>query len=518
MTITVFVPRDAAALAVGADKVAAAIEREAASRGHDVHIVRNGSRGMLWVEVLVEVSTDEGRVAYGPVKASDVPSLFEAGFLNGGEHPLGHGLTEDIPFLRGQTRLTFSRCGVTDPLSLDDYRQYQGLTGLEKAIGMPPADIVRQVTDSGLRGRGGAGFPTGIKWKTVADASADQKYIVCNADEGDSGTFADRMIMEGDPFVLIEGMAIAAIAVGATKGYIYTRSEYPHAIAVMDEAIKIARSAGILGPSVMGSPHAFDMEVRVGAGAYVCGEETSLLNSLEGKRGIVRAKPPLPALQGLFGKPTVVNNVMSLASIPVIMDRGAQFYRDYGVGRSNGTIPIQLAGNLKHGGLYEAAFGMTLGQLVNEIGGGTISGRPVKAVQVGGPLGAYFPPSLFDTVFDYEAFTAAGGLIGHAGIVVFDDTVDMLNQARFAMEFCAVESCGKCTPCRIGSTRGVETADKIARGIEPEKNRQLLADLCNTMKFGSLCALGGFTPYPVMSAMTHFPEDFAPTPLVEAAE
>ena len=518
MTITVFVPRDAAALAVGADKVAAAIEREAASRGHDVHIVRNGSRGMLWLEVLVEVRTDAGRVAYGPVKASDVPSLFEAGFLNGGEHPLGHGLTEDIPFFKGQTRLTFSRCGVTDPLSLDDYRQYQGLTGLEKAIGMPPADIVRQVTDSGLRGRGGAGFPTGIKWKTVADASADQKYIVCNADEGDSGTFADRMIMEGDPFVLIEGMAIAAIAVGATKGYIYTRSEYPHAIAIMDEAIKIARSAGILGPSVMGSPHAFDMEVRVGAGAYVCGEETSLLNSLEGKRGIVRAKPPLPALQGLFGKPTVVNNVMSLASIPVIMDRGAQFYRDYGVGRSNGTIPIQLAGNLKHGGLYEAAFGMTLGQLVNEIGGGTISGRPVKAVQVGGPLGAYFPPSLFDTVFDYEAFTAAGGLIGHAGIVVFDDTVDMLNQARFAMEFCAVESCGKCTPCRIGSTRGVETADKIARGIEPEKNRQLLADLCNTMKFGSLCALGGFTPYPVMSAMTHFPEDFAPTPLVEAAE
>ncbi|MDQ1195890.1 NADH-quinone oxidoreductase subunit NuoF [Agrobacterium sp. SORGH_AS 787] len=518
MTITVFVPRDAAALAVGADKVAAAIEREAASRGHDVHIIRNGSRGMLWLEVLVEVRTDAGRVAYGPVKASDVPSLFDADFLNGGRHPLGHGLTQDIPFLKGQTRLTFSRCGVTDPLSLDDYRQYLGLTGLEKAIKMAPADIVRQVTDSGLRGRGGAGFPTGMKWKTVADTSAEQKYIVCNADEGDSGTFADRMIMEGDPFVLIEGMAIAAIAVGATKGYIYTRSEYPHAIAIMDQAIRIARAAGILGPSVMGSPHAFDMEVRVGAGAYVCGEETSLLNSLEGKRGIVRAKPPLPALQGLFGKPTVVNNVMSLASIPVIMDRGAQFYRDYGVGRSNGTIPIQLAGNLKHGGLYETAFGMTLGQLVNEIGGGTISGRPVKAVQVGGPLGAYFPPSLFDTVFDYEAFTVAGGLIGHAGIVVFDDTVDMLNQARFAMEFCAVESCGKCTPCRIGSTRGVETADKIARGIEPEKNRQLLADLCNTMKFGSLCALGGFTPYPVMSAMTHFPEDFAPTPLVEAAE
>ncbi len=518
MTITVFVPRDAAALAVGADKVAAAIEREAASRGTSIRVLRNGSRGMLWLEVLVEVETDQGRVAYGPIKASDVPSLFEAGFLAGGAHALCHGLTEEMPFLKSQTRLTFARCGITDPLSLDDYRQHGGLQGLEKAVAMAPADIVRQVTDSGLRGRGGAGFPTGIKWKTVADAAADQKYIVCNADEGDSGTFADRMIMEGDPFVLIEGMVIAGIAVGATKGYIYTRSEYPHAIAVMEETIRIARNAGILGACVMGSTYAFDLEVRMGAGAYVCGEETSLLNSLEGKRGIVRAKPPLPALQGLFGKPTVVNNVMSLASIPVIMDRGAQFYRDYGVGRSHGTIPIQLAGNLKHGGLYETAFGMTLGQLVNDIGGGTLSGRPVKAVQVGGPLGAYFPPSLFDTVFDYEAFTAAGGLIGHAGIVVFDESVDMLNQARFAMEFCAVESCGKCTPCRIGSTRGVETADKIAQGIEPEKNRQLLADLCNTMKFGSLCALGGFTPYPVMSAMTHFPEDFAPTPLVEAAE
>ncbi|MGY4750769.1 formate dehydrogenase beta subunit [Pannonibacter sp. Q-1] len=514
MSVTVFVPRDAAALAVGADKVATAIEREAAARNLDVTIIRNGSRGMLWLEVLVEVRTEKGRVAYGPVKASDVPSLFDAGFLTGGAHRFAHGLTSEIPFLKGQTRLTFARCGVTDPLSLEDYRHYKGLKGLEAAVAMSPADIVKQVTDSGLRGRGGAGFPTGIKWKTVADARADQKYIVCNADEGDSGTFADRMIMEGDPFVLIEGMAIAAIAVGATKGYIYTRSEYPHAIAVMQEAIEIARREGILGGSVLGSPHAFDMEVRVGAGAYVCGEETSLLNSLEGKRGIVRAKPPLPALEGLFGKPTVVNNVMSLASIPVIMDRGAQFYRDFGVGRSHGTIPIQLAGNLKHGGLYETAFGLTLGELVNDIGGGTISGRPVKAVQVGGPLGAYFPQDLFDTIFDYEAFAAAGGLIGHAGIVVFDDTVDMLAQARFAMEFCAIESCGKCTPCRIGAVRGVETVDRIARGDAAAI--PLLESLCSTMKAGSLCALGGFTPYPVMSALTHFPADF--DRMKEAAE
>ncbi|MCF6368823.1 formate dehydrogenase beta subunit [Rhizobium halophilum] len=518
MTVTIFVPRDAAALALGADKVATAIAQEIELRGLDARIVRNGSRGMAWLEPLVEVRTSAGRMAYGPVRASDVASLFAAGFVNGGDHALCLGLTKEIPFLRQQTRLTFARCGVTDPLSLDDYRHYQGLKGLERALSMTAPEIVQEVTDSGLRGRGGAGFPTGIKWKTVADAPGPQKYIVCNADEGDSGTFADRMIMEGDPFVLIEGMIIAGLATGATKGYLYTRSEYPHAIQTMNEAIEIARGAGILGPSVLGSGHAFDMEVRAGAGAYVCGEETSLLNSLEGKRGIVRAKPPLPALQGFLGRPTVVNNVISLASVPVILDRGAAFYRDFGMGRSRGTIPIQIAGNVKYGGLFETAFGLTLGQIVEEIGGGTATGRAVKAVQVGGPLGAYFPRALFDTPFDYEAFAAKDGLIGHAGVVVFDEMADMLKQARFAMEFCAIESCGKCTPCRIGSTRGVETADKIAMGIEPEKNKALLADLCNTMKFGSLCALGGFTPYPVMSAMTHFPDDFAPTPLVEAAE
>ncbi len=518
MTVTVFIPRDAAALAVGADKVANAIAAEIERRGLDARIVRNGSRGMFWLEPLVEIRTDHGRIAYGPVRPSDVTGLFDADFLAGGAHSLCLGPTQDIPFLRQQTRLTFARCGVTDPLSLEDYRHYAGLQGLEKAIAMAPAEIVAEVTESGLRGRGGAGFPTGIKWKTVADAKADQKYIVCNADEGDSGTFADRMIMEGDPFVLIEGMAIAGIATGATKGFVYIRSEYPHAVDKMRKAVEVARRAGVLGAGVLGSPNAFDMEVRVGAGAYVCGEETSLLNSLEGKRGVVRAKPPLPAIQGLFGRPTVINNVISLASVPVIMDKGAAFYKDFGMGRSRGTIPIQIAGNVKRPGLYETAFGLTLGEIVDEIGGGTASGRPVKAVQVGGPLGAYFPRALFDTAFDYEAFAARDGLIGHAGITVFDDSADMLKQARFAMEFCAVESCGKCTPCRVGAVRGVETLDKVARGIEPYRQIALVTDLCNTMKFGSLCALGGFTPYPVMSALTHFPEDFKPAPVAEAAE
>ena len=518
MSVKIFVPKDAAAVALGADKVARAVEAQIAARGIDAVLVRNGSRGAHHLEPLVEVETAEGRIAYGPVKAGDVAGLFEAGLVSGGAHSLRLGKTEDLPFLAGQTRLTFARCGVIDPLSLADYKAHGGLEGLKRAVAMTPAEIVKEVTDSGLRGRGGAGFPTGIKWKTVMEAVDDRKYIVCNADEGDSGTFADRMIMEGDPFVLIEGMAIAGIATGATKGFIYIRSEYPHAIATMTRAVELARFAGILGVSVLGSANAFDMEVRVGAGAYVCGEETALLNSLEGKRGIVRAKPPLPAHKGLFGKPTVINNVISLASVPVILEKGAPYYRDFGMGRSRGTIPLQIAGNVRNAGLYEVAFGLTLGEIVNTIAGGTASGRPVKAVQVGGPLGAYFPVSLFDTPFDYEAFAARDGLIGHAGIVVFDDTADMLKQARFAMEFCAVESCGKCTPCRIGSTRGVETADKIAAGIEPEKNKALLTDLCNTMKFGSLCALGGFTPYPVMSAMTHFPEDFAPTPFADAAE
>jgi len=494
MSVRIFVPKDAAALALGADAVAAALAQYGT-------VVRTGSRGMAWLEPMVEVETPEGRIAYGPVAASDVPGLLAAGFLTGGAHLLRIGRPEDHPFLARQTRLTFARCGIVDPLSLEDYRAHGGLAGLEKARAIGPAATIDTVLKSGLRGRGGAGFPAGIKWKTTADAAGGQKYIVCNADEGDSGTFADRMLMEGDPFCLIEGMAIAGFAVGATKGYVYTRSEYPHAIATFDAALAIARAAGVIGGG-------FDIEQRVGAGAYVCGEETALLESLEGKRGQVRAKPPLPAHKGLFGKPTVINNVITLASVPVVLRDGAEAYQAIGFGRSRGTMPLQLAGNIKHAGLFEAGFGLTLGEIVDDIGGGTRTGRPVRAVQVGGPLGAYFPRSYFDTPFDYEAFAAKGGLIGHGGIVVFDDSVDMAHQARFAMEFCAAESCGKCTPCRIGSTRGMETIDKILAGVSVDANLALITDLCHTMKFGSLCALGGFIPYPVMSALEHFPEDF----------
>ncbi|EIE52796.1 NADH dehydrogenase (quinone) [Citreicella sp. 357] len=494
----IWVPMDSAARALGAEDVVAAIRAEAARRGVTVDIARNGSRGMIWLEPLVEVETDAGRIGYGPMDAGGVAAIFDGG--------PSLGLVEDLDWMKRQTRLTFQRCGVIDPLSLPEYEAHGGLAGLRRAIGMDQDAIIDEVKLSGLRGRGGAGFPTGIKWDTVRLARADRKYIVCNADEGDSGTFADRMIMEGDPFCLIEGMAIAGIGCGAVQGYIYTRSEYPDAVAVMRRAIAIARKAGVIGPDVMGSGRAFELEVRVGAGAYVCGEETSLLNSLEGKRGVVRAKPPLPALEGAFGRPTVVNNVISLATVPVIFEKGAACYADFGLGRSKGTIPLQIAGNVARGGLFETAFGMSLGEIVQDLAGGTATGRPVKAVQVGGPLGAYLGVDQFDTRFGYEEFSGQDALIGHAGLVVFDDTADMPGMARFAMEFCAMESCGKCTPCRIGAVRGVETLDRIAAGDGAAV--ALLTDLCETMTDGSLCALGGLTPYPVMSALRLFPEEF----------
>jgi formate dehydrogenase iron-sulfur subunit len=522
-TLTLYVPRDSAALAVGADAVADALHGEALAHGVELTLVRNGSRGLLWLETLVEVATPDGRVAYGPVMAEDVSALWSvlvadaAGLAGqGAAHPLRHGLTEQIPYLAQQQRLTFARVGVTDPLSLDDYAAHGGWAGLKAAVVRDGAAIVDEVLRSGLRGRGGAAFPAGIKWKTVAAAVANgpaaQKYVVCNADEGDSGTFADRMLMEGDPYLLIEGMAIAALAVGATEGYVYVRSEYPHAVVTLTEAVRRATAAGWIGDDVAGSGRAFHLHVRMGAGSYVCGEETAMLESLEGKRGVVRAKPPLPAIEGLFGQPTVINNVLTFAAVPTILAQGADFYRGHGVGRSTGTLPFQIAGNVKQGGLVERAFGLTLRQLLFDFGGGTASGRPVKAVQVGGPLGTYVPESQWDVPLDYEAYAAIGAVVGHGGLVVHDDTADMAGLARYAMEFCALESCGKCTPCRIGSTRGVEVIDRITlnRGQPVVRDQQveLLRDLCETMVGGSLCAMGGMTPFPVLSALNHYPADF----------
>jgi len=507
--VTIYVPRDAAALSVGADAVAQAIEAEAEARQCAVRVVRNGSRGLLWLEPLVEVATASGRFAYGPVAPDQVAELFDAGFLDGADHPLGHGLTEEIFYLKHQERLTFARCGLIDPLSVEDYRNHGGFVGLERALAMSAEEIVAEVTASGLRGRGGAGFPTGIKWNTVQRAEADEKFICCNADEGDSGAFADRMIIEGDPFLLIEGMTIAALAVGARHGYIYIRSEYPHAAQTLREAIRLAYGQDWLGEDIHGSGRAFHLEVRLGAGSYVCGEETAMLESIEGRRGVVRSKPPLPAIEGLFGRPTVINNVLTLTSVPVVLARGAAYYRDFGAGRSHGTQPFQLAGNIRHGGLVELAFGVSFHDLIYRFGGGTASGRPLRAIQVGGPLGAYLPASGLDLSADYESAAEAGAMLGHGGIVAFDDTVRMDRMARFAMEFCARESCGKCTPCRIGSVRGLELLDRIAAGDSGNDDLVLLDELCHLMAEASMCAMGGLAPLPVRSALRHFPEDFA---------
>jgi formate dehydrogenase iron-sulfur subunit len=518
MTVTVFVPRDAAALSVGADDVAEAIAWQAERRQAEVQVVRTGSRGMLWLEPLVEVATAAGRVAYGPVTPADVPGLFDADVLAGGAHPLAHGPTETIPYLAAQERLTFARVGVIDPRDLADYEAHGGLRGLRRAAGMTPEAILKEVTESGLRGRGGAGFPTGIKWTTARNAEADRKYICCNADEGDSGTFADRMLMEGDPSSLIEGMAIAGLAVGAEDGYIYIRSEYPHAIAAMRRAVGLWEAAGLLGDNVAGSGKAFRVHLRQGAGAYICGEESAMLESLEGKRGTVRAKPPIPALKGLFASPTVVNNVLTLAAVPGILAKGAEAYAAHGMDRSRGTQAWQLAGNVKRGGLVEKAFGVTIRELIEDFGGGTASGRPFRAAQLGGPLGAYVDAGMLDLPLDYEGLGESGAMVGHGGIVIFDDTVDMAEMARFAFEFCEIESCGKCTPCRIGSVRGKETMDKVLRGENTAGNIALIEDLMELMTDGSLCAMGGLTPMPVKSALKLFPEDFDRTPDQAAAE
>jgi len=506
--IKVYVPRDSAALALGADEVADSILAQCTACGVEIELVRSSSRGLFWLEPLVEVDTAQGRVGYGPVGVDDVPALIEAGFATGGEHALCLGPVEEIAYLKKQQRLTFARAGITDPLSLTDYAAHGGWAGLRAALAAPPDTIWQQILDSGLRGRGGAAFPAGIKWRTVAQAKADQKYVVCNADEGDSGTFADRMVLEGDPYMLIEGMAIAALASGATKGFVYIRSEYPLAVAVFREALALARAAGFLGPNAFGPGKAFELEARMAAGSYVCGEETAMLESLEGKRGIVRAKPPVPALVGLFGKPSIINNVLTYAAAPLILARGADYYKNFGMGRSTGTLPFQLAGNIKNGGLVELAFGVTLRELVYEYGGGTASGRAVKTVQVGGPLGTYLPQSQWDIPIDYEAYAKVGAVVGHGGLVVHDDTANLAGLARYAMEFCAIESCGKCTPCRIGSTRGAEVIDKIIANQQRAQQVILLRDLCDTMVGGSLCAMGGMTPFPVLSALNHFPEDF----------
>ncbi len=511
MNTRIFIPADMLAIALGANEIAVAMASEANARGEAIEIIRNGSRGLCWAEPLVEVQTDTGRIAYGNITINDVGGLFDADFLKGGAHEKCLGATEEIPFLKAQERFIFKTCGLYAPCNIVAYEAHGGFAGLRAALALSSEKIVDEVQTSGLRGRGGAGFPAAIKWRTVLDVDVSQKYVVCNADEGDSGTFADRLIMEGDPFRLIEGMVIAGLATGAQEGVVYLRSEYPVAKRVLETAIERAEAAGWLGTNIQGSGKDFTLGVFVGGGSYVCGEETALLESLEGKRGIVRVKPPIPALEGLHGKPTLINNVITLCAVPDILARGGAWHGALGVGRSTGTLPFQLAGDVKYGGLVELPFGRSLRELVEDFGGGTRSGLSVKAIQIGGPLGAYLPPHLFDTPLDYEAMAALGAGVGHGGIVVYNETTDMRQQARYAFEFCAHESCGKCTPCRIGSVRGAEVL------AEDTPDLHLVDDLCEVMIDGSACAMGGMTPVPVQSAIKYFADDFG-TPQRVAAE
>ena len=496
---------DSFARALGSDNV------EFAFKTHGVNPRRTGSLGLAWLEPVVQLINNDRQIVseYTNVTVKDVPQI--VAHLQTMQHP-GNGnqqgggshesITNTHPFLTQQHRLVFDRAGVRPPLELPSFKL------LEDLLGRDPNQIIAGIETSGLRGRGGAGFPAFIKWCTVADTPSDQKYIVCNADEGDSGTFSDRMLMEGDPFKLIEGMIISGYATGATQGFIYLRSEYPVAKEYLDQAIDAAYAEGLLGKSVLNSEFSFDIDMLIGAGAYICGEETSLLESLEGKRGQIKVKPPVPAIAGLFEKPTLVHNVISLASVPGIFEISPEEYAQLGVGKSTGTMPFQLSGNIKQGGLIELPFGPTVNELIYNYGNGTLSDRPVRTVQIGGPLGAYLSESEFDTPLTYEAMADIGAGIGHGGLVVFDDTVDMKEQAEYAFEFCEIESCGKCTPCRIGSVRGKEALQQFNSNTVDARTLVVIEELCEVMEKASLCQMGGMTPIPVRSAIQKFPEDF----------
>jgi len=485
-----YLSNDTSARAAGADRVAEAWEGRPG-----LELVRTSSRGAFFLEPLVERDTPAGRLAWPNAKPDDLPNILSGA----GGVPVAQ-----IPFLSCQTRLTFANFGVTRPLSLEDYRTHGGGQGLARACSLSPEAIIDELKLSQLRGRGGAAFPVWNKWRVAQQTPADRKYVVANADEGDAGTYCDRMIMEGEPFRLIEGLLICARAIGAEHGYIYCRKEYPAAATVLRAAIAQAEQSGML--ESLGRP--VHLEVLVGAGSYVVGEETALLESLEGRRGVVQARPPYPAVSGLYGHPTIVSNVLTFATVSNILAQGGARYAALGTERSRGTVVLQIGGRVKQPGLVEMPFGATLEEVLEQFGGGMAPGARFKAVQVGGPLGSLFPASRLGIRICYDAFAEAGAILGHGGIVVYDDETDMVELARHFMAFTAEESCGKCTPCRIGSMRGREILERVQAGQGRPDDLALLADLGETMQQASLCAFGGRAPYPVLTAIEHFPEEF----------
>jgi formate dehydrogenase iron-sulfur subunit len=489
-TTRLYLSNDTSSRAAGAGRLADAWRDRS-----ELQLIHTSSRGAFFLEPMVERDTPNGREAWFNVVPGDLPRIVDG---------VGGTPVEGIPFLQQQTRFTFANFGITEPLALDEYQMRDGLKGLAAAQSLSSEAIIEELRISRLRGRGGAAFPVWKKWQVAQQSGSEEKYVVANADEGDAGTYCDRMIMEGDPFRLIEGMMICARAIGATRGYIYCRYEYPAAAQAMRFAIQKAREADLLDCDDC----LFDLEVVVGAGSYVCGEETALLESLEGRRGVVLAKPPYPAESGLYGKPTIVSNVLTFATIPNILANGGAWHASLGTEGSCGTMAIQLGGRVKQPGLVEIPFGLTLHNVLDRFGGGMAPGARFKAVQVGGPLGSLFPESQLDIPICYDAFAEAGAILGHGGIVVYDDETNMVELARHFMAFTADESCGKCTPCRVGSVRGREILERIQSGQGTAEDLVLLSDLGETMKIASLCALGGRAPYPVLTAIEHFRGEF----------
>ncbi len=505
----------------GSKSIQAAFEENLAKQGltDEIKIVQTGCFGLCAMGPVVIVHPDG--TFYSRVEPSDVAEIVEEHLLKGrvvtrleykedeNAQVQENVALNDTAFYRSQTRVALRNCGVIDPEKIDEYIAMDGYQALGKVLTeMSPEDVIKCISDSGLRGRGGGGFPTGRKWSLTAANAADQKYVVCNADEGDPGAFMDRSVLEGDPHCLIEAMAIAGYAIGATQGYVYVRAEYPIAVARLAIAIDQAREYGLLGKDIFGSGFDFDLGIRLGAGAFVCGEETALMTSIEGNRGEPRPRPPYPAVKGLFGKPTVENNVETFANVPQIILRGADWFASMGTEKSKGTKVFALGGKIKNTGLVEIPMGTTLRHIIEEIGGGIPNGKKFKAAQTGGPSGGCIPASLIDTEVDYDNLTAIGCMMGSGGLIVMDEDTCMVDMAKFFLEFTVDESCGKCTPCRVGTKRLLEMLDKITEGKGTLEDIDALEELCAYIKANSLCGLGQTAPNPVLATLNFFRDEY----------
>jgi NADH-quinone oxidoreductase subunit F len=472
-------------------------------------IRRVGDRGLFRDPLVDVIAPETGRVTYEYVKPGDVPKIVDEHLIKGKPPEALRAGRDYEQFFASQMRVVLANCGEIDPEDIDDYLTHGGYQALKKVLSLDPEKVIGEVEKSGLRGRGGAGFATGLKWKYCRQAAGEVKYVVCNADEGDPGAFMDRSLLEGDPQSVIEGMIIAGFAIGAAQGFIYCRAEYPLAVKRLDIAISQAKKKGFLGRNILGSEFSFDLTIQQGAGAFVCGEETALLASLEGRRGMPRPRPPFPAQEGLWGKPTLINNVETFATLRSIIAKGADWFSSIGTTKSKGTKIFALAGKVKNTGLVEVPMGTTLREVIYGAGGGAVNKNiAVKGVQIGGPSGGCLPVSLLDTPIDYESITATGAIMGSGGMIVMDETTCMVDMARFFLAFTVAESCGKCVPCRVGLKRMLEVLEEISRGKGKKEDIDFLQELGTTIKDSALCALGTTAPHPVLTTLRYFPDEY----------